>query len=170
MDKVKYNIIPTQDQGYTPGVCAFHLQEDEKWSGVDGPGTERTWRYDIEQATMKDGAGAAIGTLGFANDGKEGAPVSAGDKNSLTWNTKLPSGLVITPEAQGNPRDYIQFTIGAQSWKTSDEQGIPRCQTGGWTSDYSPAVSFSSSFIRVVARYSLINTEQNRNMDCFFNC
>lgn len=68
---------------------------------VDGPGTERTWRYDIEQATMKHGAGAVIGTLGFANDGKEGAPVSAGDEDSLTWNSKLPSGLVITPEAQG---------------------------------------------------------------------
>ena len=103
MDKIKYNIIPTIDQGYTPDVCAFHLQEDEEWSGVDGSGTERTWTYHIEQATMKDGAGAVIGTLGSANDGKTGAPVSAGDKDSLTWNSKLLSGLVITHEAQGHP-------------------------------------------------------------------
>ena len=111
---------------------------------------------------MKDGAGAVMGMLAFASDGKTGAPVCAGDKNSLTWNSKLPSGLVITPEAQGNPRDYVQFTIGAQSWKTSDGQGTPRCETGGWTSDYSPAVSFSSfsSFsIPVVMRYGLTNTE-----------
>ena len=170
MDKVKYNIIPTTDQGYTPGVCAFHLQEDEEWSGVDGPGTERTWTYQIEQATMKDGAGAVIGTLGFASDGQTGAPVGAGDKDALTWNSKLPSGLVITPEAQGDPRDYVQFTIGGQSWKTSDGSGTPRCQTGGWSSAYSPAVSYSSSSIVVVTGYGLINTEQNRNMDCFFNC
>ncbi len=141
MDKVKYNIIPTMDQGYTPGVCSFHLQEDEQWSGVDGPGTRRTWYYQIEQATMKDGAGAVIRTLGFAADGKHGASVHAGDKDSLTFNSKLPNGLVITPEARGNPRDYVQFAIGAQSWTTSTDKGTPRCSTGVWTSEFTPAVS-----------------------------
>jgi hypothetical protein len=138
---VKYNIIPTQDQGYTPGVCSFHLQEDEQWFGVDGPGTQRTWNYEIEQATLKDGAQAVIGTLGFAANGKDGASIGAGDGNSLTWNSKLPNGLVITPEAQGNPRDYVQFTFAAQSWRTTTDKGTPRCQAGGWNSQYSPAVS-----------------------------
>ena len=55
--------------------------------------------------------GAVIGVLNFANDGKEGASVSAGDKDLLTWISKLPSRLVITSEAQGYPRAYIQFII-----------------------------------------------------------
>lgn len=92
-----------------------------------------------------DGVGAVIGTLGFAANGKDGAPVSAGDKNSLSWNSKLPLNLVITPEAQGNPRDYVQFSIRAQSWRTTTDNGTPRCQTGGdWSSDHSPAVSSPS--------------------------
>lgn len=140
VEQVKYNIIPTMNQGYTPGVCSFHLQEDESWSGVDGPGTERTWYYKIERATLKDGAGAVIGTLGFADNGKDGAPVSAGDGNALDWNSKLPLSLAITPEAQGNPRDYVQFSIGAQQWRTTTGEGTPRCQTGDWSSEYSRAV------------------------------
>lgn len=129
------------DQGYTPGVCSFHLQEDEEWSGVDGPGTMRTWHYQIEQTKMKDGAGAVIGTLGFADNGKDGAPVGAGDNDALTFNSKLPIGLVITPEAQGDPRDYIQFAIGAQSWRTTTDKGTPRCEIGILSSEFSPAVS-----------------------------
>jgi hypothetical protein len=90
---------------------------------------------------MKDDAGNTIGTMGFAANGKDGDPQSAGDGNSLMFNSKLPDSLFITPEAQGNPRDYIQFTIGSQSWKTSMSTGTTRCNTGGWNSKYSPAVS-----------------------------
>ncbi|KAL8724612.1 MAG: hypothetical protein Q9181_006752 [Wetmoreana brouardii] len=150
VDKVRYNIIPTQDQGYTPGTCSFHLQEDEQWSGIDGPGTERHWHYQIEKALMKDHAGNEIGRLGFKKNSGDGEPQSEGDKNPLNWQTKLPQILAITSEAQGHPRDYVQFTIGSQSWKTSDpDTGTPRCNVGGWSSDYSPA---------------------DRNMDCFFKC
>ncbi|KAI2615686.1 hypothetical protein GGR54DRAFT_264601 [Hypoxylon sp. NC1633] len=147
---VQYDIIPWVDQGYTPGECSFHMQEDESWFGVDGPGTERTWKYHIERATMKDGAGNTISTVGFAANGKDADPQSAGDGSPLVWSTNLPDTLSITPEAQGNPRDYVQFTIGSQSWTTNDpDSGRPRCNVGGWSSHYSPA---------------------NRNMDCFFAC
>lgn len=147
---VQYDIIPWADQGYTPGECSFHLQEDESWSGVDGPGTKRTWKYHIERATMRDGAGATIGTVGFAANGKDADPQSAGDGNPLVWDTRLPDALSITPEAQGDPRDYVQFTIGSQSWTTNDpDSGRPRCNVGGWSSHYSPA---------------------DRSMDCFFAC
>ncbi|XXH06190.1 hypothetical protein Hte_012636 [Hypoxylon texense] len=143
---VQYNIIPWVDQGYTPGECSFHLQEDESWYGVDGPGTKRTWKYHIERATMRDGAGATIGTIGFAANGKDADPQSAGDGNPLVWGTNLPDRLSITPEAQGNPRDYVQFTIGSQSWTTNDpNSGRPRCKVGGWSSNFTPAVSFCSS-------------------------
>lgn len=142
VDAVRYNINPTQDQGYTPGTCSYHLQEDEQWSGIDGPGTERHWHFQIQQALMKDGTGNEIGRLGFKKNSGDGDPQSEGAGNSLNWETKLPDKLVITSEAQGNPRDYIQFTIGGQSWKTSDpDTGTPRCNVGGWNSHYSPAVS-----------------------------
>ncbi|TVY27287.1 Lipase [Lachnellula hyalina] len=148
-DQIQYQITPQIDQGYTPGTCSFHLQEDESWSGVDGPGTERHWTYHIEKDTMKDNAGNTIGTEGFASDGTDGSPEKAGDGNPLKWSTKIPDQLVLTPEAGGNPRDYIQFTVGSQSWTTDNQTGMPYCNVGGWSSNYSPA---------------------NRNMDCFFNC
>lgn len=112
---------------------------------MDGPGTERHWSYGIEKAIMKDGAGNEIGRLGFKKDSGDGDPQPEGDGNPLNWETKLPEKLAITSEAQGNPRDYIQFTIGGQSWKSSDpDEGTPRCNVGGWTSRYSPAVSLPS--------------------------
>ncbi|KAI0903680.1 SGNH hydrolase-type esterase domain-containing protein [Ustulina deusta] len=146
---VNYDIVPTTDQGYTPGTCSVHLQEDEEWKGTNGPGTERLFNYFIEQATMKDGAGNVIGTLGFAPNGVDPALIGAGDGHSLDFNSKLPLSLVITPEAGGNPSDYIQFTIGAQSWSTATGTGRARCDTGSWSSSFSPA---------------------SRLMDCFFLC
>ncbi|KAI1274942.1 SGNH hydrolase-type esterase domain-containing protein [Xylaria sp. FL0933] len=146
---VKYDIVPTSDQDYTPGECSIHLQENEQWKGIDGPGTEREFTYSIEQATMKDGAGKIIGKLGFQPNGVDPAPVVAGDKNPLSFSSNLPDLLVMTPEARGHPRDYIQFTIGTQSWTTVMKEGSARCDLGDWTSDYSP---------------------RHRLMDCYFQC
>jgi hypothetical protein len=47
---------------------------------------------------MKDANGNTIGTLGFTTNG---------DAPMLT--SKLPDSLPITPEAQGNHRDYFIF-------------------------------------------------------------
>ncbi|RWA05984.1 hypothetical protein EKO27_g9124 [Xylaria grammica] len=146
---VNYDIVPTVDQGYTPGTCSFHLGEHEQWKGTDGPGTQRTYTYFLELGTMKDGAGKTIGTLGFAPNGRDPAFIEAGDDHSLFWDSNLPDQLVITPEAAGNPRDYMQFTIGSQSWRTSTDTGDARCDTGAWSSGSSP---------------------RNRTMDCFFLC
>jgi len=147
VDAVRYNIIPTQDQGYTPGTCSFHLQEDEQWFGVDGPGTERHWNYEAELCLMKDGAGKEIGRLGFQRNSGDGDPVGEGDGNSLSWATKLPDKLIVTSEANGNPKDYVQFSIGSQRWNTNDPDiGTPRCNVGGWSGSYSPRVSLSPLF------------------------
>ncbi|KAI0425568.1 SGNH hydrolase-type esterase domain-containing protein [Xylaria sp. FL1042] len=146
---VNYDIIPTIDQGYTPGECSVHLQENEQWKGFDGPGTERVFTYSIERATMKDGAGKTISTLGFQPNGADAAPVVAGDSNPLGFGSTLPDLLVMTPEARGNPRDYIQYAIGGQSWTSGTDMGNARCDVGDWTSDSSP---------------------RNRAMDCFFQC
>ncbi len=104
---------------------------------------------------MKDGAGNEIGRLGFKKDSGDRDPQSEGDKNPLNWETKLPDKLVITSEAQGHPRDYVQFTIGGQSWTTNDpDTGTPRCNVGGWNSDYSPTVSLLS--FKTCLKYKLI--------------
>lgn len=45
--------------------------------------------------------------------------------------------LEITPEQHN---DYVQFTLGGQSWKSSDEGS---CSVGGWDPrENFPAVSF----------------------------
>lgn len=94
---------------------------------------------------MKDGAGNEIGRLGFKKDSGDGDPQGEGDGNPLHWETKLPDKLSITSEAQGNPRDYMQFYIGSQSWSTnSPDTGTPRCNVGGWSSNFSPSVSLPS--------------------------
>ncbi|MCJ1376928.1 hypothetical protein MMC17_000018 [Xylographa soralifera] len=125
---------------YTPGNCTFHLEEDESWSGVNSPGFERHWDFHLQKLTLDDGAGVIIGTS------PPGSPIDAGDGNSFSWNTKLPNPLVMTPEAQGNPADYIQFTIGTESWQSSqnDDTKMPFCNVGGFNSDYSLDVSLSS--------------------------
>lgn len=62
---------------------------------------------------MRDGAGNGVGRLGFKKDSGDGDPQSEGDGHPLNWETKLTDKLVITSEAQGNPKDYVQFTIGS---------------------------------------------------------
>lgn len=135
---ILYHIVPSLDQGYTPGNCTFHLEEDESWSGDNSPGFSRKWDFHLEKLTLDDGAGATIGTS------PAGSPIDAGAGNSFSWNTKLPNPLVMTPEAQGNPSDYIQFSIGTESWPSSqnDDTKMPFCNVGGFNSPYSPDVSF----------------------------
>jgi len=128
--QVKYNVIPTKDRGYSAGVCSFHLYEVESWSGVDGPGTERHHAFTT-QIDAKDGNGVEI-FKDFTN-------ISDGDNNPYKLFGKYYDTLTIAPKAQGG--DYIQFTIGSQSWTTKDSTGIPRCNTGAWDGDYAPSVS-----------------------------
>lgn len=113
--------------------------------------TKRHWYYAIEKAIiMKDGAGNEIGRIGFQKDSGDGYGQIEGDGNPSKWETKLPDKLAISSEAQGNPRNYIQFTIGAQNWKTSDpNEGMPRCNVGEWSSQWSPTVGLLTPSIPV---------------------
>lgn len=105
---------------------------------------------------MKDGAGHEIGRLGFKKNSGDGDPQSEGDKSPLHWQTKLPDTLAIKSEAAGHPRDYIQFDIGRQSWKTSDpDTGIPGCKVRGWSSHFSPSVSLS--ILKTYLRHELMD-------------
>lgn len=135
----RYNIAPMTER-YKSGVCAVHVHEKEEYLGFDGPGTQRTHTYHLT-VDAKDADGKIIG-------GTFGQAVAAGQNGGepYTYNGYY-NPLAITPESQNN--DYVQFTIGTQKWATTDGSGVPRCETGGWDSDYSPL---------------------GRDMDCFFNC
>ncbi|KAL9076291.1 MAG: hypothetical protein Q9161_001007 [Pseudevernia consocians] len=50
---------------------------------------------------------------------------AAGAGNSLSVTGRLNDALVITPESQN---DYVQFTIGTESWPSSASGGVPGCR------------------------------------------
>ena len=133
MGDILYHIDPSGDQGYTPGNCTFHLQEDESWKGANSPGFARHWDFHLEKLTLNDTAGTTIGTI-------PGDPIEAGAGNAFSWNTSLPDLLVMTPEAV---HDYIQFSLGSQSWTSSDTDNtkMPFCSDSGYNKQYSPDVS-----------------------------
>ncbi|KAI4114600.1 MAG: hypothetical protein LQ338_007981 [Usnochroma carphineum] len=136
---VRYNIIPTTER-YKAGVCSMHVKEKQEYSGIDGPGTKRSHTFHV-QLNAKDADGATVGGINgdWVEAGKDGGNPYTYDRS---YNT-----LIITREARG---DYVQFSIGDQSWTTSDANGVPRCQTGGWDATfYEP---------------------EYRDMDCFFKC
>lgn len=135
----RYNVNP-MTQRYQAGVCAVHVHDQEDFSGVDGPGTSRSHTYYLT-VDAKDANGTIIG-------GTNEQAVQAGQIGGTPYDyTGYYATLAITPEAQNG--DYMQFTIGSQSWQTTDNTGVPRCQTCAWDGSY-----------------SLIG----RDMDCFFNC
>ncbi|KAL9127037.1 MAG: hypothetical protein Q9175_007814 [Cornicularia normoerica] len=135
----RYNVNPMTER-YKSGVCAVHVHEKEYFSGRDGLDTERSHIFNLT-VDAKDADGKIIG-------GTYGKEVEAGQKGRSPYKFEgYYSTLEITPEAQSN--NYIQFTIGSQSWTTKDNKVIPRCQTGDWDGSYSPV---------------------SRDMDCFFNC
>ena len=135
----KYNIFPTA-QRYKAGVCTMHIHEKEDFSGIDGPGTERKHTFHLQ-----DDAKDSVGNT-FAGTGANAVEAGQGGGNPYNL-VGYYDTLVVTPEAQGG--DYIQFTMGQQSWTTKDGTGVPRCQVGEWDSELTPVA---------------------RDIDCFFNC
>jgi len=119
--QVKYNIIPQIDQGYTPGTCTFHVQEDEDVGDTKNP----LHTYHIEDDTLKDGGGAVIGTLGMSGS------ILASNGSPLLMNSSLPNPIKMTPESHGH--DYIQFNFGSESWPSLTSSGTEFCNVGGWS-------------------------------------
>jgi hypothetical protein len=113
------------------GVCAFHLREFETWWGQDGPGVSRKYEFKL-QVAAKDNSGTIVGGTGTQS-------VVAGD--GAPYRCKgFYEEIVMTPEAQGG--DYIQFSIGSQSWTTKDSGTVPGCSVGGWDFPIPLHVSF----------------------------
>ena len=100
------------------------------------------------------------------NDGKYGCEIRIldGNRNTIGWqvhtdcstaspltvNSKLENGLVVTPEARS---DYVQFTLGSESWKSSDT-GEPGCKVGGWDGSDDPMVGSRRFFATLMAMKS----------------
>lgn len=149
-NSVTYKISPKKDQGFYPGICSFHLQENEKWSGADSPGFSRSWGFFIQDFTLQDGLPREIARLGLKDDNQDPFPAGiVNDKNdpgpliidakldggsvATLKNYPLPDPIVITPEAQG---DYIQFVYGSQSWRSSQSAGNQRCNVGKFNTEF----------------------------------
>ena len=85
----------------------MHVYEEESWTGVDGPGTRRDWTFKL-RITGKDSKDHVLYTSEL---------VKAGNDYPYMMKGVYYDDLVFTPEARG---DCIQFTIGGQSWRSSD--------------------------------------------------
>lgn len=101
---------------------------------------------------MWDVSGAQIGHVD---------KTKAGAGNTLMMKSKLEKTLEVTPE---NQHDYIQFTLGGQSWATNkdnDESAPAYCNVGGWAPRSGPVCNIlGGDTIR----------EAKRQMDCYFQC
>ncbi|TGO76306.1 hypothetical protein BELL_0163g00140 [Botrytis elliptica] len=152
VDIVTYRITPQVNQNYTAGKCWFHL---EGFKSFPGPSNEHVI-FEVHIRNITDGIGNDIPVMGSGEDGSKNITKVAGDGNPYVFNTTLPFPIVITPELNGNPSDYIQFVYGTQSWTTSVNSGMPNCSVGGWAN---PETSLGAISVRA-----------NRNMDCYFYC
>ena len=134
-----YNVNPAA-QRYKPRIYSIHIHEKKDVFGIDGPGTERKHTFHL-QDDAKDSVGTTFAGTG---DNAVEAGKNGGDPYELQGYYET---LFVTPEARDG--DYIQFSIGQQSWTTKNGTGVPRCQVGGWDSSFTPIA---------------------RDVDCFFNC
>ncbi|KAF7954887.1 uncharacterized protein EAE97_000146 [Botrytis byssoidea] len=146
MDPVTYRITPQSNQNYTAGKCWFHLEEFKSFSG---PSNEQVI-FKVHIRNITDGIGNNISVMGNGEDGLKDITKVAGDGNPYVFNTTLPFPLLITPELNGNPSDYIRFVYGSQSWTTSVNSGMPNCSVGGWTN---PGTSLDAISVRAVSLY-----------------
>ncbi|KAI4952592.1 hypothetical protein J4E91_003064 [Alternaria rosae] len=105
-------VAPYADQ---PGKCHIHVNEYKSCDSHDD-------NLSVE-ITMWDASGAQIGHVD---------KTKAGAGNTLMMKSKLEKTLEVTPENQHN---YIQFTLGGQSWATNkdnDESAPAYCNVGDW--------------------------------------
>lgn len=100
---------PTNDKGYAPGWCGFHVTQYQK----PDPSKDD---YSLE-ASLNDANENKIG----GTDGKVGP--------TLSLTSKLPLTLEI--KTGGVDADPVSFAYGSQSWDSNDES---RCSVGKYDS------------------------------------
>lgn len=148
VNSVTYRITPQIEQNYTAGKCWFHLEEFQTFSG---PKNDQVI-FEVQIKNVTDGSGKNIPIIGTEDNDTQSIKQVAGDGNPYVFNTTLPFPLVITPEFDGNPSNYIQFVYGSQSWTTSVDSGMPYCTVGGWDI---PGTSLGAVSVRVVSLYKI---------------
>ncbi|MCJ1372821.1 hypothetical protein MMC20_004046 [Loxospora ochrophaea] len=105
---------------YVPGTCSFHLDE---WQDCAPDSSNLS-----ANITMYDNAHNLIGQTDTSQSGDAlGDPINISDPYSFV--TKLANPMVVVGEHEN---DYIQFTIGTLSWKSTDSTGSASCSVGGW--------------------------------------
>ncbi|KAF2689866.1 hypothetical protein K458DRAFT_95905 [Lentithecium fluviatile CBS 122367] len=136
---------PTAPYADAPGQCHIHVNEFQLCA-------EETADLAVE-ITMWDVGGAQIG---YQHD------TEAGDGHPLKMKSKLEALLEVTPEHRG---DYIQFTLGTESWtsKDNDKGALAYCNTGGWDPRENP---WSDPFFECPYGSYI----RQRQMDCYFQC
>ena len=114
---------------YAKGTCSFHLDEWENCLPEDN---------DLfANITMYDNAKKIIGQTDTSQGGDSlGDPVNIKDPYSFV--SKLADPMVVVGEHEN---DYIQFTIGTLSWKSTDKTGAASCTVGGWNPRDGPSCS-----------------------------
>lgn len=123
---ITYHVTPTKDRGYVPGKCYMYLKEKDKFSGINSPGFAMSHIFSVQIEASDSNYKVFAGT--------KGKQVPCGANNPFIFEAYY-ADFEITPEAQG---DYIRFTLGNQSWKSTKDSGNPHCIQGKWNIDTSP--------------------------------
>ncbi|KAF5879174.1 uncharacterized protein Bfra_006379 [Botrytis fragariae] len=139
VDPVTYRIAPQSNQNHTARRCWSHLEEFQSFFG---PSKEDVV-FEVHIRNITDDIGNDIPVMRSGEDGSKNIKKVAGDGNPYIFNTTLPLPLVITPEFNGNPPNYIQFVYGSQSWTTNVHSGMPYCSVGDWDSPGTPSDAIS---------------------------
>ena len=120
---------PPVPPAYAPGVCSFHIDEYAT--------CEDEAKNLYANVKMWDNGGSTTNPIGetdlsTAANKNYGNHIDVG--NSYSFTSKLKTPLIITGE---HANDYVQFTLGAISWKSTDKGlqvagGVADCNQGGW--------------------------------------
>ena len=108
--------------------------------------------------TAKDASGKVIG-------GTNGDVLSA-DGDPAILSGVFSDDLKLTDEAHG---DYIQFTLGAQAWRSTD----PACKVGGFDIKSFASVSYHLLLFQLyqcLLIFAQKTGTAHRDMDCVFQC
>ncbi len=112
---------------YATGTCSFHLDE---WQNCLNDSSNL-----FANITMYDNNKNQIGQTDTSQSGDTlGDPINSSDP--LSFVSKLADPMVVVGEHED---DYIQFSIGSLSWKSTDTTGSAKCSVGGWNPKDGPS-------------------------------
>ena len=107
---------PPPQPEYTNGICSIDVTEQRVCNPPDSDLFGVITILDFDDNVLCNGSNQRC---------------SINNNNPCTMNCQLPNPITITGEHEG---DYVQFTYGSISWRSTDnQQGGPGwCNTGEW--------------------------------------